>query len=137
MQLLSVSFFILYEMTLPMNSLWLILSRLLCYLVLLLILAFPLAMYHCESLHLLKCTALIYKRRPYTKQTLWCYFFLNYFENLLYPLVVLSTVEAKYQLIGIMIVQVIKLIVMRNVIKRIEMLRLVTLAMFFGSLLGG
>jgi len=76
-------------------------------------------MYHYEPLHLLKCTTLIYKRRTYSKQSLWFFFFLNYIENLLYPVIVLSTMEVKMQLGGIILVQIVKGIAMRGVMKRI------------------
>ena len=135
MQLLSVSFFIIYELTLPMNSLWHTLSQFLCFLVFLIILIFPLTMYNYEPLYLLKCTALIYKRRSYNKKSLWGFFYLNYLENIVYPLIVLSSLEAKYQLIGIITIQFIKVVIMRKVIKRIEVIKVCTLTFFFGSLL--
>lgn len=141
MQLLSISFFILYEMTLPLSLValnpWAAVSRLLCFLIFLLILLFPLILLNYEPLYLLKCLSIVYKRRPYTRTRLWLMFYLSYLENLAYPLAVLCCSSAVGQLAGILILLTFKLGMLRKVIKKIEILKILALLGFFTSLLVG
>ena len=141
MQLVSISFFILYEMTLPLPlaslNPWAAISRLLCFLFFLLILLFPLTLLNYEPLYLLKCISIVYKRRSYTRTKLWLMFYFSYLENLAYPLSVLCCSSAVGQLAGILAVLTFKLLLLRKVIKRIEVLRILALLGFFASLLVG
>jgi hypothetical protein len=135
MQVLSLSFFIFYELTLPLLHKWLILSRLACWLSLTAILSFPLLLLHQQPLSLLKSTFIIYKRCNYHNYQLWLFFYLNYIENILYALIVLCIDGTVAQLATIITILGIKLVYFKNYIKKIEILKILTLMLFFASVL--
>lgn len=131
MHVLSLSFLLLEELTLPLNSFWTFLSNLTCYTFATLILSCPFVLLRYQPLYLHKCLSLCYKRRSYKNWQLWVYFYLTYSENIIYALIVVSNNEILYQLVGILVLLTFKYIILRGRIKKIETLRLAAIFGFF------
>lgn len=99
---------------------------------LLFFLGFPLAVLEYESLHLLKIVKIIYKRAtPFKHSQIWLYFILTYYENIFCAVSILLCVNSTQQSISIVCFHLIKMILLRKCIKKIELLRNLLVLFFF------
>ncbi len=119
MQLLSNTFLIFHEYTIPTYDHHSLLSKSIATIALTLILTFPCLLLTYEPLYLLKSAGIIYKRKVYNFRTIWLYFLAVYAENLMYPLALIVLNDSIHQLLCIIGISVFKLYLFRKVIKKL------------------